>query len=115
MTLPPSVSAKLARSDEHLDRFVAEVAEINAVQPYGITSQRNADKTELSLHLAINQPLPLQRWALLVGDCVHNLRSALDHMIYSIAIKASGLNPPPDAEKLMFPIVRPPSQFKDHV
>src|SRR4051794_32749877 len=52
----------------------------------------------------IEEP-PLDRWSLVAGDCVHNLRSALDNLIYAIAIYQSRQNPPPDDKSLQFPIV----------
>lgn len=114
MGLPKNVKGKLERADEHLDRLVAEVGQIEALKHYGITAKRNVDKSELSLHLLIKSPLPLQRLALIIGDCAHNLRSALDHMIYRAAIRDAGIDPPPDHTKLMFPIVRSPAQFSDY-
>jgi hypothetical protein len=44
------------------------------------------------------------RWAIVIGDCIHNLRSTLDHLIYSIAVNFSGSDPPPDAERLSYPM-----------
>jgi hypothetical protein len=43
--------------------------------------------------------------ALLLGDAVHNMRSALDHLVYAGAIHVTGKNPPPDERKLQFVIV----------
>jgi hypothetical protein len=41
---------------------------------------------------------------LLIGDCVHNFRHALDHLAYSLAIKISGSDPPPNETTTEFPI-----------
>jgi hypothetical protein len=45
------------------------------------------------------------------GDCVHNLRSALDSLIYGIAIHETGVNPPADEKVLQFPIVSSPDKL----
>jgi hypothetical protein len=40
----------------------------------------------------------------MAGDCVTNLRSALDHLVYAFAIRDTGNSVPPDSRKLQFPI-----------
>lgn len=53
---------------------------------------------------------PVERWALLTGDCLHNLRAALDNLIYAIAV-AKHRSPPPDEDILAFPIALKPNAF----
>jgi len=43
-------------------------------------------------------------WALELGEILYNLRAALDGAIYESAIIESGKNPPPDHNRLEFPI-----------
>jgi len=57
------------------------------------------------------KPPALARWGLLLGDCLHNLRCALDHALYAVAIAESGVNPPPDAATLQFPITSSAAAF----
>jgi len=59
----------------------------------------NDEGTEFRYFIAW-KPVPnVTRWALLVGECVHNLRSALDHAVY----ECSG----PDApDGCQFPVFR---------
>jgi hypothetical protein len=47
----------------------------------------------------------------MVGDCVHNARSALDHLVYQLAI----LNHAPEesARKTSFPVCLIPKDFKN--
>jgi hypothetical protein len=54
--------------------------------------------------LSIERFPDVERWSIIIGDCVHCLRSTLDHLIYSIAINMSGSNPPPDERRLSYPI-----------
>ena len=42
------------------------------------------------------------RWALVLGDCAHNLRSALDYLAHEL-VRANGGNPDEDTE---FPVSR---------
>lgn len=41
---------------------------------------------------------------MLLGDCVHNLRSTLDHLIYRVAVNAANSDPPPGEGILAFPL-----------
>jgi hypothetical protein len=50
--------------------------------------------------------LPSDEWATLIGDCVHNLRSALDYLAWELA--GSNL----DDRQIMFPICDTPEQWE---
>ncbi len=110
MSVPASVQAKLRRADEHLNSFLAKIEDFNKRQPYDITRKRNADQTELAVTVHFHEPFPVEDLGLMLGDAIHCLRSALDHMIYAIAIKQSGVDPPPGAKVLQFPIVSDPAK-----
>lgn len=47
------------------------------------------------------------RWALLLGDALHNMRCALDHIVYALAVRQTGKGPPPGASRLT---TRPPAR-----
>jgi hypothetical protein len=51
----------------------------------------------------------------MAADSIHNFRCALDHLVYAIAIHESTLDPPPNANSLMFPICDTPESFQDEV
>lgn len=63
----------------------------------------------VSLH--IQNPVPAERWSLMVGDIINNLRSALDHSVYALAIVGSKLDPPPAENQMQFPILLDSSKF----
>ncbi len=50
----------------------------------------------------------------MLGDALSNFRSALDHSIYTLASIKSRQDPPPDADKLSFPIAEP-NQLSKHL
>src|ERR1039458_556639 len=77
--------------------------------PYSISKERNEDFTRFYVVLHVAEIPSLQDWTLIIGDCVHNLRSALDHLVYAIAMHESGQNPPPKEDRLAFPIVDNPA------
>lgn len=107
-----SVLAKLGRAYEHTQTVKGEILGWRNSNPYIVTREHNSDFTRHSLvaHLGI-KPMAV-RWTLMVGDVVHNLRAALDHLVYAIAIfEANGQEPPPKADTLAFPLCDDPDSF----
>jgi hypothetical protein len=51
---------------------------------------------------------PDARWGLMIGDCVHNFRSALDHRMFQIVPEATRLE---YADKIDFPIFSAPAKY----
>lgn len=51
-------------------------------------------------------------WAVLIGDCIHNLRSSLDHLAYQLALAEAGPLPPDVERSSEFPIFDDPDDFK---
>lgn len=51
------------------------------------------------------------RWSLVAGDCVHNLRSALDHLVYAVAAGQSIGGKISNERNLQFPITASPDIF----
>lgn len=107
----PSWRRKYDRAEEHFQLFLAEFADHAARYPYGIRVQRHPDPKVITLHLSIEKFPDLDRWSLLLGDCIHNLRSTLDHLIYRAAINVAKADPPPDEKILAFP-VRPQDSWR---
>jgi hypothetical protein len=98
-----SVDAKLAMAEEHLGRLQEDFARIGEQKGNAIFFQHNADSTEVTLWIRFDPP-PGVRWGGIIGDHANNLRSALDHMVYAIAVGESGQEPPPEEHRLQFPI-----------
>ena len=75
-------------------------ARILASTPYVIGTRRNPDSRCLIYFVASVQPTPLRISAVL-GDTIHNLRSALDHLAYQLV--SVGTDKPPSVH-VCFPI-----------
>jgi hypothetical protein len=106
---------KIARAKEH---FEALGTELLAWAQSGSMRIVKETAEEGRVHRVFVEPvaeLPLERWALIAGDCVHNLRSALDSLPYEIAVMQTGQNPPPDEKLLQFPIVTDPTGFQNQI
>jgi hypothetical protein len=62
------------------------------------------------LRIARKNPIP-EEHSLLLGEALYQLRSALDACIYQSSVYATGKNPPPDENKLEFPICTDATEF----
>jgi len=108
-----SALAKLGRAHEHTESIKSEIFAWQNSNPYMVTRERDAEFTRYSLVAHIAAQPPLMHWTLMISDVIHNLRAALDHLIYAIAVyEAKGKSPPPDADRLAFPICESPDSFK---
>jgi hypothetical protein len=97
----PNYVLKFERAVEHLNALSAEAAafiEGDFNTPVGEEYEDTADGWTI-LKFGEIRPTPT-RWALYLGDFLHNMRSALDHMIYAIAAE----NGHPDPDNTQFPI-----------
>ena len=56
------------------------------------------------------QPAPLDHWGLLVGECLHNIRSALDNLAFALA--RLHRDPPDRPLRVAFPIYTDKAQFE---
>ena len=87
-----SARLKLARAQDHLDAYERAWRDFTADgYPYGYRSEINDDRTCITLYLQERRIVP-RDFGLIVGDCVHNLRSALDHLAYALP-RAAGTDP----------------------
>jgi len=102
---------KIGRAEEHAKAVSEEILAWKNTEPYSITSHRDTQGHHHHLDIHFDSRLNRDRWSVICGDCVHNLRSALDHLIYAVAVHESGINPPPDERILQFPIADDAGRF----
>jgi hypothetical protein len=87
--MPPdyaSVYAKLGRAEELLHGIDDEVRAWQDSKPYSFFTKFNLDYTRASLVIKVNSEPQIIRWSLIVADIFHNLRCALDHLVWAIAV-----------------------------
>ena len=70
--------------------------------PYSVRHRAKGNKH--IYRIRIHKELPRHRLAALVGDCVHNLRSALDHLVWQLSEDFSGVDDSDTTSQ--FPIFR---------
>lgn len=104
--------AKFRRAEAHVDALKREIIAWTDSNPYRLDKQNNADLSRHGYVIHVLKQPDLERWSLILSDAIHNLRCALDHFAYALAIFESKSNPPPDADILAFPICDHPKLFK---
>jgi hypothetical protein len=105
--------AKLERRAGLIDKLLREIEAWEQARPYTARWSSDDVSSSLSVIVDIDTAPPAQEWGLRFGDAVHNLRSALDHAVYGFAIDGAGVNPPPGAKKLSFPILDEEARWAD--
>lgn len=92
---------RLERAESHRARF-ANVWN-GFIESEAYESSCNVDPEGEGAILVDARPLP-EELSLVLGELLYQLRAALDSLIYEVAVIDSGEDPPPDADKLEFPI-----------
>jgi hypothetical protein len=83
-----------------------------SVHPWDI-DVRNVDPCTLEILAVMRQPAPVEL-ALIFSEWLAALRASLDNALYALAAALSGQNPPPQAERIQYPICSTPEDFKKH-
>lgn len=101
------IEAKIVRAGEHLKAIGEECeAFINAGTTFSVTSGYEADRRAWVQRIKVLEQPPL-RLGVLVGDFVHNVRCALDHLAFALTELDGGV---PD-RFTQFPIATSKSAF----
>lgn len=87
----PGVDAKLRRAETHMQAIKREVAEFAAPNPNHFVTEYDYARGQM-----ITKPSPSlfarrDDWSTVIGDCVHNLRSALDHLAHELVTLGGGV------------------------
>lgn len=107
-----SCRAKLGRAEEHLHILGDEIEKWSKSDPCLVLKESNAERGNYSFWVEIVKPPPLFRWSLIAGDFSHNIRSALDNMLWELAVSETGQDPPPKPKSIQFPITDDPDAFE---
>jgi len=85
---------KLNWAGVHL-RFLQErVQAFIDSKPHEVEPQLDPDTGEIVIYgEALREP-PMQEWGVIIGDIVHNLRSALDHLVWALTLAHQSYPPP---------------------
>ena len=92
--------AKLARAEELIEELTAALlAFLLQSRPYTSEGEFDAATSDWVVVFRVHEEPP-SRWGVLIGDVVHNLRSALDHLAWQLVL----LNGAEPTARTQFPI-----------
>src|SRR6185312_2824449 len=98
--IPISADMKLQRAQVHLDALNAKVSAWIDSKPYKITPETDFQRGEYIITTVI-QDVPMD-FSAIAGDFIHNLRGALDHLVWILA--AVGTNHTRPSDNIYFPV-----------
>lgn len=93
---------KVARAAQHLSDLQSRTGLWMATSPFGPKVEISEDRLSWRLRLRVDSPPPVEEWGVYLGDCIHNLRSALDAAAWDFA--TSDGQKPANANLIGFPI-----------
>jgi hypothetical protein len=105
-----SVDQKLARAKAQV-QMLADAIDAWAPANAKVTASVALREERLGFRLTVTDFVepPAGEWGLLVGECIHNLRSALDNLAFALARLHS--DPPQKPARISFPIYLDKSEF----
>lgn len=80
------VNVKINRGDEHLQTLNDEIQEWGQPESYEFVGEHSEDRKTYMLGVRFQQQPDFLKWAAMTGDALANYRSALDYIIYALAV-----------------------------
>lgn len=100
------IGAKLERADEHMRTLHEEMDAWDAERPYRLAREVHDHGCKHLYRLKLLKPIPVA-WAVILGEVVHDLRSALDQAVYWLTVDWTGRR----LEGTAFPVKRSRAAF----
>lgn len=75
---------KLKRARQHLEQLENAIEAYRTGSNFRVEQTPNIPEHSIDFTLRVGTPPPLEDWALVVGDCVHNMRAAFDHLAWQL-------------------------------
>ncbi|MCE0722803.1 hypothetical protein [Legionella resiliens] len=105
------IETRLIRVDNQINELSKKISDWKTNDPPRVKCELNESRLGFKLILEeFKEPNVLQNLGLLVGECVHNLRSILDNLAFSLA--KLKMDPPINPHKIFFPIYDIEELFK---
>jgi hypothetical protein len=100
---------KLGRANVHLESLKEQVQRFIDGNPYGAVAEYDGQTEKCVLRTQIFVPPP-QDWGIIIGDIAHNLRSALDQLVWQLACTQTAT----PFDKTAFPIFDVFTKYRDN-
>ena len=107
--MPQSVTLKIDQAKKHLRNLKKDVNAFLSRKPFIVVTEEDSSG-DLVYRIRIQTPIPV-RWSADIGDLLHNLRSALDHLAWELVV-ANGHQP---TRATSFPISDDEPSFKHNL
>lgn len=110
--------AKLGRAKEHVETLRAKIGLAGHPDPRVMPLRRRFEPEFGAVVYRIDRVIQVGAdWGLIVGDAVHNMRSALDHLAWALAVRHLGGVQPTDrniVRDIQFPVVSKADDWPTH-
>ena len=110
MSIPNPVIWKIYHSNAHLKEFQTEVEAFFKTNPGKVVQEPGGDPDQFVGTFQATSPIP-GRLPIIIGDCLQNLRSALDYLVWELVLVAK--NEP--GRHNMFPICSTKEAFDQQI
>jgi hypothetical protein len=104
------VTLKIKRAKEHIEDLERQLLAFLDTKPYGVGTEHDPDTRKLAYYVSCVHPIP-ESIALITGDAVQNLMSALDHLAYQVVCSDTRDNPP-NPNWIYFPIADDAAKYE---
>lgn len=98
------VRQKTIRAEEHLATMRTDIE--RCLEKCSVIGKRDPDKNSL-FHFVADFPAPDLSLSVIIGECLHDLRSALDHIVWQLVLRNNGS----PVKENMFPICNTAAGF----
>lgn len=102
-----AIHAKVERADQHFREIAQGMLEWSSDQPYRLVQSMSDGGTRHLFRLQLTKPIPVD-WAVLLGEALHDLRSALEQSVYWLIVDWSKKPP----RRSGFPVFRTRPAFQ---
>jgi hypothetical protein len=111
---------KLSRALDHVDALDRAIKGWLAGDSYRFVKEYDTETRRVAIVARISEPIP-PAWGPMIGDVVHNLRSALDHLAFALNAKGyadanNGATLPEDGTEARYqPVVPTLRGLRDYI
>lgn len=107
MTALDGARAKIERGEDVIEQLNTAVVAYLDESPYEVVGEFEPNRSEYVLRGRVTRPVPLVL-RVIVGEICHNLRSALDHLVWQLAL----INTSTPSGSTQFPIAISEAEFR---
>lgn len=104
---------KLDHARKHAEKLKEAIRVTPNPAPYQFVREFDAQSGEYAVRMILG-PLPIE-WSLILGDALHNMRSALDSLVYRLSVAHLGVPTDREVRRIGFPIVDSDDEFDDRI